>query len=620
MTETIVLDPTAIDSSRTQVDITKFISPEGPDWGDAEIQAYMTDQAVGSIAVDSRVPNRVITIPLVLKTRGGIAYSTIRSNLQHKVALFQTTKRGSIMRKIGTTALYADIVNAKLHLGGSTLQAVRDIDVDGVLTIETLPDWYGSEVTLADHSETTLPDLIFTEATINGTYPGRVRIVVDNDSANDQKSLIWGVRSRNYSADATAHLAYEAEAMTPLNGAAAGALAGASGGQTVSIANPPTNTWVPILLTKLLDGNADLTHAGIYRVWARCYSSALHALFRLAWGVGTLSTPTTNPVKAIPTANGFYILDFGVVLLQRPKAGTHIWRGVFQVQAKQALTVHIDRVWLQPLDEYAGTLIYTEAALPSSVSIQGLPDTAANDAATGTVDWTGEYPLDPPAPSYSKVSLTIGETSKWVKFTNPGITIPLGSTIKGVEVWIGWYYAFPGVGQLIAKPVKGGSVSLGAAPTQSGGNDYYRSYGGPTDMWGDTFVPVDFDSDFGVAFQVSCNSSVFGLVLYNPTIIVYYTMAGGFNVAKDAVLFANSGVAQITTDGVERDIGAGTGIYASVPNVLGQLPRVPPSGLEGRATEFFIKASRGDLQNIADSGIDDISARVYYKPCYLITN
>ena len=49
---------------------------------------------------------------------------------------------------------------------------------------------------------------------------------------------------------------------------------------------------------------------------------------------------------------------------------------------------------------------------------------------------------------------------------------------------------------------------------------------------------------------------------------------------------------------------------------MDDLPRLPPT-VEGRTTEIFIKASRGDFGQLPDTGIDDISARIVYRPCWL---
>ena len=40
--------------------------------------------------------------------------------------------------------------------------------------------------------------------------------------------------------------------------------------------------------------------------------------------------------------------------------------------------------------------------------------------------------------------------------------------------------------------------------------------------------------------------------------------------------------------------------------------------LEGRPVELFIKTSRGDLDTLPDSGIDDISVQVKYRASWLL--
>ena len=174
--ETIVLDPSTIAVGRTALDITSYVAAAGPNWGDAEITAYMADQQVGSTAVDYRLPNRTITIPLMLRAVGATSFATIRSNIEQKVGLFQR-QGGQIGRTASGTVLYADIVNATLHLGGSYFQAYSNYDVDAVLTLECVPDWYGDEITLDSDQVESRPrrDLFFTEPTaVNGNHPGRV--------------------------------------------------------------------------------------------------------------------------------------------------------------------------------------------------------------------------------------------------------------------------------------------------------------------------------------------------------------------------------------------------------------------------------------------------------------
>jgi hypothetical protein len=83
----------------------------------------------------------------------------------------------------------------------------------------------------------------------------------------------------------------------------------------------------------------------------------------------------------------------------------------------------------------------------------------------------------------------------------------------------------------------------------------------------------------------------------------------------DAVIHASQSL-QLTTEGMFREDSGGAA-YGPVSWVEGDLPRIPPAHPEARTMELFLKASRGDLQDLPDSGIDDISARMTYRPCSL---
>ncbi|HTE59541.1 MAG TPA: hypothetical protein VK631_04275, partial [Solirubrobacteraceae bacterium] len=287
---------------RTELDITPFIDFEGVDFGDSAIESYMAEAALGQIPVDYRLPNRVITIPLNLMERGNVSFEGIRRSIQAKAAMFQQ-QGGWLMREVNGTPWYADVVSATLRLGGSTLQAVSDIDADAVLTLECVPDFYGDEITLDDITETSAAEIVrvlqlsAANAVIKGDYPGRVRIVVDEDQAQSQLGLLWGLRARHYSAATTAALAYEAEALTPLDSAAIATVTGASGGASNNViqhANLAT-TWTPVLSTTILSGSLDMTHSGTYRVWARCYSSSIPpSRVRLVYDVDDLTNPAEN--------------------------------------------------------------------------------------------------------------------------------------------------------------------------------------------------------------------------------------------------------------------------------------------------------------------------------------
>lgn len=275
--------------------------------------------------------------------------------------------------------LYADLVNATLslpdrygHLG---------VEADVVLTLDALPDFYGDEVQLEDHSETSLPELTFT-SDVRGDYPARLRVVVDNDSAADQLGMLAAVRSRHYSDAATARLAYEAAALTPLDTAALTTLTGASGSGSNTIRHGNlAASWTPVMNTNLIDGSF-LTHEGSYRVWARVYTtSPTPPALRFVWDVGDLVFPEENAPVQIPAAANFYMVDLGEVRLDAVPAGAHRWQG--QTQGRGAAggeNVSIDRLWLVPIDEGAVKL-----RAPGS-GIDGLTNFAARDALTDIAD------------------------------------------------------------------------------------------------------------------------------------------------------------------------------------------------------------------------------------------
>jgi len=82
----------------------------------------------------------------------------------------------------------------------------------------------------------------------------------------------------------------------------------------------------------------------------------------------------------------------------------------------------------------------------------------------------------------------------------------------------------------------------------------------------------------------------------------------------DATLYPNQ-AAELRTDGIYREGSAG-GTYAPAPHV-GALPRLPASGLEDRPVELYVSTSRGDFDQIPDTGLDDFTVQVFYRPCVL---
>jgi hypothetical protein len=626
MAETIFLDPSGVAAGRSQLEITPWIkAPDGVDWGQAEITAYMADLAVGSGAVDYRIPNRQVKIPLNLKDVGASTFATIISNLQRKVGLIQR-EGGWLLRQIDSTALYADVVNATLHLGGSWYQAYRGFDVDAELDLELLPDFYGDEVVLDTITATGQLEsklkLGGVDAVINGDYPARCRLVVADTSGNDQHGLIWGVRSRYYDPAATAALYYEADTLTPLSGATVGALTGASGGNAVnSPALPGGGTWVPILSTAA--SGVQRSHKGTYRVIIRAYSSSAVPSFRLLWAAGDLAMSTTNDPAQLPGA-GFYLLDLGVVRLDAPPIGSQVWQGVVQARANNdGETCSIDQMFLQPLDEYAGVLSAAAASTPAVITTTKYAVNRANDTgyAGGTAWALG-------ADGYYGVSISAAAHSQYLLCENCNFIIPSSATIAGILV------NFSCIARTLLtsiydgqiRIVKGGVVQ---ATERRIGTDYWpqngwqvRTRGGPSDLWGATWLPADIAANnFGVALScqnVGGDPNTF-IEIAQVAVVIYYTLPSGLTVSQEAVFYANRN-AELRSEGAWRQDPTGT-FYGPAPGVRGDLPRVPPSGLENRPCEILVVPSRGDLEatrSYADSGLDGVSVVPRIRPCYLV--
>jgi len=639
----------------------------GIDWGDAAIAAYMADQTYGSKVVDFRVPNRNITVPLVLRSRTGTTFDQIRTIVQAKVARWQ--QEGGSIKRITSAGgvVFADVVSASLQLPGTWSQAWKDYDVAAELTIETLPEFYEAEVTLSDHVETTSAEIIFTETNIRGDYPARVRWVVDDDQGQSQLGLFWGVRSRNYSAGTTAARAYEAELMTPLDTAARAALTGASGGTVVTHGTVATN-WTPVLSTSL-PGNTFLTHVGSYRWFCRYRTSSGTGLsVRGVYDVGDLVLPEENDPwyhPASTSGTAFYIADLGELRLSRAATGTHRWAG--QIQAKGAAggeNVSLDRMWFQPLDEFAGVL-----RAPFAVGLEG-----------GFTSYSHRDGFNQTAGTLTGKSLEIGGTWAAAGDADPFLTSGSGQVTRATTVdGSGGHRESAGASTFAAQVSQvqlkttalevSGGIFQGVLAKYSNDTNYTIAWCTPRPFYTvvnlnvvvggsivyqhqsavlpvmlvDTYYTIRLLADAAGRALVwfARSTSDFGTseVLGSPVIVasgpatangkpgIYdnnisstaatrvYNNFLAWVPSLDAVLNPSQS-AELNTKAMTREDSTGVA-WGPQSWVEGDLPRLPVAGREARTTQVFFKASRGDLNQLADTAIDDISAQGFYRPCWL---
>jgi hypothetical protein len=84
----------------------------------------------------------------------------------------------------------------------------------------------------------------------------------------------------------------------------------------------------------------------------------------------------------------------------------------------------------------------------------------------------------------------------------------------------------------------------------------------------------------------------------------------------DAAMFASQSL-EVRYDRVTREDSAGT-LWPAVSSYVGDYIRVPPAGQEARTSRVIIKGSRTDPFDQADPSIDDISAKLFVTPRYLV--
>ena len=459
-----------------------------------------------------------------------------------------------------------------------------------------------------------------------GDHPARLRLKVTDTSGNNQLSVIWGLRSRYYDSAATAALFYQAEALTPVNGAAVTGLSGASGGNVVTIKSLPAATWVTMLSTTISATTGNLTHQGSYRVWARCYSATGTPQFQFLWGVGSLSVPVSNTAVTLPNSGAFYLLDLGEVRIDPPPVGTAQWLGAVQVySAAGGDSASVDCIYLQPLDDGAGQLTYVNEPPASSIEVTASPTTGVNDALSGTVAWepTGNPLTNIYADDglFARVDLTSNQVSNWGKAMGFGFAIPSGATIKGIQV-----LRYGGVAVATSvRLVKAGTIQTADAPTigwqnpswhDAYGNSLY-TWGGATDLWNTTWSASDVNNaQFGCALQYTCPPSTsISPIIDWIQVAVWYTLASGFTVVQDAVIYGDETL-EVRHDGMWRQ-GPSSGPYGTVSQIVGDLARMPPSGMENRPCQIFIKPTRGDLNTLPDSGLDGFTVQPIVRPSWI---
>lgn len=609
---------------------------------------------------------------------GGPLRDAIISELEQKVG--KVNREGGTLKRIVPGSHYEitfDLLDAEADpmFGNAYIRALRS-EVE--IKLIAKPFARGAAQQLSDHSETTLPYLVFTETGIKGDVPALGKLVIDEDQGADQQFLMYGVESRYYSSSADAALYYTAEGRTALStsATAVGPTGAVGAGSNVMRNSNLFPSWSGVMSTQASGGN-HLAHVGSFRVWARIYRRSNNSgavSVRLSWSEGDFRRFQTNPSVDFDVderEDVWTLVDLGLVTLSKAAQGTQQWQG--RVEAKSTVVndrVDIDHLFVVPVEEGYGEVRGVMGyETPSSLSARDEFDQSAGALAGKTAavggNWAGAGDTDDFAVE------TTGATAQRTAVSDADtVTGRYGvsglAALAGQAVQVDFKTSALGAGSLVDR-LYGGVLAryvdtsnwAGAffAPNSSFGTDTIngvsvrkRVAGTTTTVASVRFPAFSINAFFTIRFQVLATGlwSVWAFPQFGtPNLLASGTdtdMATGGTLASgkpgiydvrvgagaatrnfdnfavfvptlDAAVFASQSI-EIRHDRVIREDSAGS-IWAQPTKVEGNYLTIPPAGREGRTARIFVKGSRFDPDSGADPSTDDISARLTVTPRYL---
>jgi hypothetical protein len=674
----IILDP-ASQSSGSPLDITSsalgyglvsFSAPAPP----AKFQWASSVDTEGSALASSGHENRTVTISMDCTSDSSML------DLQEKVAkLHREGGTMSYSDRLGGSPIFFDV----LASDGYEIQFDMAYYV-GVLSqmqfsLTCKPYARGTEVDLGDNVETTLPALVFTEATIAGDVPALGRLVIDNDATVAQWWLTWGIQSRYYSSASSAALFYQAESLTALGGSAiaAGTSSPSGAGSNVMQNTGLYTNYQAVLSTQATGGGAHMTHVGTFRVYGRFLVPTTNTgdvTVALEWSEGDYSRAVLNAESIVDRNPGstWRLVDLGLITTRLVTSGTQRWEG--RILAKSTVTgddLQVDYLMFVPIDEGSGIAAgVARATAPSSyLGVDEFTATTAGTALNGRVanvggTWatSGEATdfafSDDFASENVKRTATSAGSGRFAILGSTNYTTTAVETTAYIGASVGSGSTRAGV---IARWVDSSNylrmnISRVDPPTSQCFLEIYEVVAGvsralyvafipeltqPTAVWVRAAVFTDGridawvynpGSDVGQVGPLLKTVSAFssaaatggalqtgkpGLFDYSATgTSRYYDQFHVWTPVSDAAIFASQSM-EIRSDRVTREDSTGAGWYP-VSSYNGDYLTIPPSGAEARTMRAVVKYMRAGLNPEVDSSIDDISAKLFVTPRYLV--
>jgi hypothetical protein len=158
-------------------------------------------------------------------------------------------------------------------------------------------------------------------------------------------------------------------------------------------------------------------------------------------------------------------------------------------------------IFLSPFFIWPITQVRAATAGPNS------PSTNAEDSSVGTVNWNHPDYDQTSDDNYatSQGNMNDGEVTVYLKATNFGFSIPAGATIDGISVNVERQANDTSFFDNAIRIVKGGEIGTTDRSISDvwPANDDTATYGGTSDLWGETWTDADINSaNFGFAISV----------------------------------------------------------------------------------------------------------------------
>lgn len=154
------------------------------------------------------------------------------------------------------------------------------------------------------------------------------------------------------------------------------------------------------------------------------------------------------------------------------------------------------------------------------------PATVVNDASVGAVNWSTPANVTTSDNAYATAAAGAGVETRLLKATNFLFGLPAGAVVDGILAE--WERSGADGVDNVVRLVKGGAVVGTNKPLPGAwpGADAYASYGGPTDLWGETWTDVDINAvDFGAALSATLTAAG-SVKVDHVRITVYYSVPG----------------------------------------------------------------------------------------------